>query len=83
MQSQDSSSNGGASQAPIQSLQSFCRGIPISPVTAWRFRERGWLETINIAGRQYVTAEAIETFKRRAAAGEFAQEHKAPKRGEA
>lgn len=68
------------SQAPIQSLQSFCRGAFISPITAWRYRKRGWLETVNIAGRQYVTAEAIEKFKHRAAAGEFAKEHKAPGR---
>jgi hypothetical protein len=43
-------------------------------------RKRGWLKTINICGRQYVTAEAIEEFMRRAESGEFAKEHPTPKR---
>jgi hypothetical protein len=33
----------------------------------------GWLHPINISGRQYLTAEDIEQFRRRAAAGEFAK----------
>ena len=69
----------GAENAPIQSLQNFCRAASISPITAWRFRTRGWLVTINIAGRQYVSSEAILEFKRRAEAGEFAKQHKTPK----
>jgi len=50
------------------------------PLTAWRFRKRGWLQTVNIAGRQYITSEGIAKFKQRAAAGDFAKEHKTPKR---
>lgn len=65
---------------PIQSLQSFITGMGIKPVTAWRMRKKGWLTTINIAGRQYITAESIAAFTHRAAAGEFAQEHKTPLR---
>lgn len=64
---------------PIQSLQAFCAAVPISPITAWRLRKKGWLDTINIAGRQYVTSEAIIKFKRRAQAGEFAKEHRTPR----
>jgi len=41
------------------------------------------LETVNIAGRQYITDSAIAEFKRRAQAGEFAKEHKAPVRRKA
>jgi hypothetical protein len=38
------------------------------------------LKTINIAGRQYLTQEAVNEFQRRAAAGEFSQPHKTPSR---
>jgi hypothetical protein len=48
--------------------------------TLWRWRKKGWLKTVNICGRQYVSADALADFNRRAAAGEFAQEHKTPKR---
>jgi hypothetical protein len=75
------SSKGGEAKAPpIRSLQSFIIGMGISPVTAWRFQKRGWIETINIAGRRYITSEAEQRFISRAAAGEFAQEHKTPMR---
>ena len=63
---------------PIQSLSQFCRASGISSITAWRFRRRGWLQTTNIAGRQYVTREAVVEFKRRASAGEFAKVHTVP-----
>ena len=43
-----------------------------SPTTCWRYRKKGWLETIVIANRHYVTREAIAQFNKRAAAGEFA-----------
>jgi hypothetical protein len=54
--------------------------LPISPATGWRWRKRGWIPTINIAGRVYVSRAAIAEFERRAAAGEFAREHITPKR---
>jgi hypothetical protein len=44
-----------------------------SRVTLWRWRKNKWLETIDISGRPYVTAEAWAKFNRRAAAGEFAK----------
>jgi hypothetical protein len=62
----------------IQSLESFIRAMDRDMITAWRWRKKGWLETVNIAGRQYVTAEGIAKFKRRAEAGEFSQKHKTP-----
>lgn len=51
-----------------------------SSPTIWRWRRKKWLETTNISGRLYCTEEAIAEFKRRAAAGEFAQNHKVPSR---
>ena len=62
----------------IRAFQAFVRGIGISNVTAWRFEKRGWIHTVNIAGRRYITAEAEADFVRRAEAGEFAKKHKAP-----
>lgn len=44
----------------------------LSPATCWRYRKRGWLKTITIAGRHYITRAAIADFNRRATAGEFA-----------
>ena len=41
-------------------------------------RKKGWLTTVNIAGRQYLTDEAIAEFKRRSEAGEFAKKHTVP-----
>jgi hypothetical protein len=54
------------------SLEAFRMQMGLSPVSMWRFRKRGWLVTVVIAGRHYVTPEAALEFKRRAVAGEFA-----------
>lgn len=75
-------SNSGENKPLLRSLQAFIAGVGISPVTAWRFEKRGWLKTVNIAGRRYITAEAEAEFASRAAAGEFAKHHKTPKRAE-
>jgi len=59
-------------------LSKFLNAAGVDAVTAWRWRKKKWLHTINIAGRVYVTAESIAEFTRRAEAGEFAKEHKVP-----
>ena len=41
--------------------------------------KRGWITVININGKNYMTAEAIAEFWRRAKAGEFAKSIKPPK----
>lgn len=70
-----------AAESPLVSVASFCRGIGRSPVTAWRWTKLGWLDKpVNIAGKPYLTREAIEKFTRRAAAGEFAKAPHAPRR---
>jgi hypothetical protein len=71
------------SEQPITDLLAFHRwlkDIDKTPATGWRWRKRGWIPTINIAGRLYVSRQAIAEFERRAAAGEFAKEHITPKR---
>jgi hypothetical protein len=60
------------SPGPIP-LRKWGRDRGLSPATLWRFRHRGWLSTLNIAGRPYVTAAGVAEFERRAAAGEFAR----------
>lgn len=67
-------------QAPLQDFQSFLRSLNRNAITGWRWRKSGMISTVNICGRQYVTAEAVAEFKRRAEAGEFAKVHKAPAR---
>jgi len=62
----------------IVALSHWCRAAGVTPITAWRFRKRGWLKTVNIAGRVYVTDQAVQDFRRRAEAGEFARDHKVP-----
>jgi predicted site-specific integrase-resolvase len=64
----------------ILSLHRFCREAGISDTTAWRWRRKGWLTTINIAGRQYITDRALSEFLPRAEAGEFAAACKIPAR---
>lgn len=48
------------------------REMGVSDATFWRWRRRGWLRTIQIAGRCYVDVEDMNEFRRRAKAGEFA-----------
>ncbi len=71
-----------APQPAIISLQKWTEQIGKTACTVWRWRKKGWLKTVNISGRPYLTQAAIEEFHRRAIAGEFAQEHKFPKRKE-
>jgi predicted site-specific integrase-resolvase len=66
--------------APIINLSAWLGQVGVTAVTAWRWRKKGWLRTINICGRQYLSQEAIDEFMARAQRGEFAQEHKVPTR---
>jgi hypothetical protein len=54
--------------------------IQRSPATLWRWRKEGWLPTINVAGRLYISRAAIATFEARAARGEFSKVHQTPNR---
>ena len=60
-------------QPPLTALTTVIRQLDISRPTFWRWRDRGWIVTVNIAGSQFVTAEEMARFKARAAAGEFAK----------
>lgn len=62
----------------IQTFAGFCRMVGWSAVTGWRARKAGWINTVNICGRPYVTAEEVARFKTRAESGEFARERVSP-----
>jgi hypothetical protein len=57
---------------PPISMDCFVQQSGLSPVTLWRFRKRGWINTCVIAGRHYITREEIARFNTRLEAGEFA-----------
>ena len=67
---------------PPISLSKFIKQMGITTITAWRWRRDGKLRTINICGRQYVRAEELAEFNRRAEAGEFERKPATPKRGQ-
>ncbi|HVU26849.1 MAG TPA: hypothetical protein VHG71_03840 [Verrucomicrobiae bacterium] len=64
--------------AAIISICKWREQVGVTSCTTWRWQKKGWLKTINIAGRVYLSQEAIREFQRRAEAGEFAQVHKIP-----
>ncbi|MEI6535874.1 MAG: hypothetical protein WCN98_11075, partial [Verrucomicrobiaceae bacterium] len=49
--------------SPPISLGKFLTITGTSPVTAWRWEKRGWLKTVRIAGRKYISAEALREFQ--------------------
>lgn len=73
--------NANGAKAVI-SLSKWLEQVGITACTAWRWRKKGWLKTVNICGRQYLTQEAIEEFTERAKRGDFAQFSHAPKRSD-
>ena len=74
--SYNSPPTGGA----VISLSKWLEQVGVTACTAWRWRKKGWLKTVNIAGRQYLTQESIEEFHHRAVAGEFSKVQKVPSR---
>jgi hypothetical protein len=67
------------SEPPI-ALDEFIEQSGLSAVTLWRYRRAGWLHTLNICGRHYLTRSEIARFNARAASGEFAKRPARPKR---
>ncbi len=68
-------------ETPFVSNAAFARQLGRTPITIWRWQKQGWLDpSINIAGKPYLSREAIERFKRRANAGEFARAPHVPRR---
>jgi len=70
---QDNSSNSLNEQALVP-FNAFLKANGRSASTGWRWRNRGWLATIDIDGRLYISQTEIDRFHKRAAAGEFAKQ---------
>ncbi len=59
-------------ESGLIALDKWTQSIGRTPATVWRWRKRGWLPTVNIAGKNYVTNQASADFRARAERGEFA-----------
>lgn len=82
MTSSDIARNETTEQAasPLVCFNNFLESLGVAQATGWRFRKRGWVKTVNLAGRLYIDRSEIQRFHQRAAAGEFSKTHKTPKR---
>jgi hypothetical protein len=54
-------------------FNSFLKSNGRSASCGWRWRQQGWITTVNIAGRLYVSQDEVDRFQQRAAAGEFSK----------
>jgi len=68
-----------ASAQKLRPLANFLDELGVTSITGWRWRKRGWITTITIAGRQYISEESVVKFNRRAEAGEFEKLSKSEK----
>lgn len=66
----------------VVSLSRRLDRVGVTPCTAWRLRKKGWVQTVNIPGRQYLTQEAIHEFHRPASHGELPKPSKISSRNE-
>jgi len=71
---------GAAFASPLVLFHLFLESLGVTPPTGWRWRKRGWIRTVNIAGRVYVTRDEIRRFQERAVSGEFSKMHVTPTR---
>ena len=60
--------------AGITSLSVYRRQLGVSKTTLWRDRRNGWLKTINVLGKLYITRESIAKFEAMLCSGELAKE---------
>ena len=58
----------------------WLESIDKTQATGWRWRQRGWIVTLNICGRAYISRDEIRRFEDRAASGEFSKIHATPQR---
>jgi hypothetical protein len=70
----------GAPASPIILFGLFLDSLGVTAPTGWRWRKLGWIKTLNIAGRVYVSRDEIDRFQQRAASGEFSKKHVTPTR---
>ena len=68
---QKKAAQGGESSPPV-SVSKFRDICGISNVTFWRWEKSGLIQTVRLAGRKYITGDAMREFNRRLKAGELA-----------
>lgn len=61
------------SDKALRPFATWLREIGRSRTTGWRWRQREWVETINVGGGLYISQQAIDRFNSRAARGDFAK----------
>jgi hypothetical protein len=69
---------GNSSERVAIALDEFMRRMGVCRATCFRWRKKGWIKTILIANRHYISAEALDEFNERAARGEFASKGSKP-----
>jgi hypothetical protein len=65
-------------ERPPLALTAIPEQAKVSKTTVNRWRSKGWLQTVNIAGKIYVPAASMIEFNRRAARGDFAVKRRNP-----
>ena len=61
---------------PISKLvlaKTYRESMGVSDTTLWRWVKKGWLSSVNISGRLYITLESIEKFEEGSLSGVFAK----------
>jgi hypothetical protein len=58
----------------LLALDAYRRELGRSKATIWRYRQKGWLTTVNVLGRLYVSREAVAAFERLINSGDLAKD---------
>jgi len=64
--------------AGVRAFMHWLAQSGVSRSTGWRWRHRGWIKTVNVGGRVFVTEDEIWRFTERVRAGEFAKDMNVP-----
>jgi hypothetical protein len=65
------------SKNPISKLvlaKTYRESMGVSDTTLWRWVKKGWLSSVNISGRVYITLASIKKFEEDSLSGMFAKE---------
>ena len=58
----------------LVALSAYRKQLGRSKATLWRWRKHGWLETVNVLGKLYLTREVIAAFETKVLSGELAKQ---------
>lgn len=54
--------------------KAYRESMGVSGTTLWRWVKKGWLSSVNISGRTYITLASIEKFEEDSLSGAFAKD---------